>query len=131
MRLLEKSPSYRRDQASSVQEISEKIDQVTSNLAGLSHSEARLQHLNQVVEAAAALALELEKEQTQYKVERPNSRTFDARCMEDVLQDHRGEVLQERPIQGLIFPSVIKIQGQDKADQAEHSLIIYKAQVIV
>ncbi|MCJ1391586.1 hypothetical protein MMC18_004450 [Xylographa bjoerkii] len=128
MRLLEKSPSYRRDQASSVQEISEKIDQMTSNLAGLDSSEARLQHLNQVVEAAATLALELEKEQAQYKVERPNSRTFDARSMEDVLQDHRGEALQGEPIQGLVFPSVIKIQGQNQADQG---LVIFKAQVIV
>ncbi|MCJ1376935.1 Mucin-12 [Xylographa soralifera] len=128
IRLLEKSPSFRRDQASSVQEISEKIDQITSSLTGLDKSEARLQHLNQIIEAAATLALELETEQTQYKVERPNSRTFEARSMEDVLQDHKGEVLQGKPIRGLVFPGIIKIQGQNGADQG---LVIFKAQVIV
>ncbi|MCJ1404280.1 hypothetical protein MMC11_007505 [Xylographa trunciseda] len=128
MRLLEKSPSYRRDQASSVQEISEKIDQTTSNLAGLDNSEARLQHLNQVVEAAAALALDLEKEKMQYKVERPYGRTFDTGSMEDVAQDHIGANLQGKPIQGLVFPCVIKMQGQTQADQG---LVIFKAQVII
>ncbi|MCJ1431332.1 hypothetical protein MMC27_000683 [Xylographa pallens] len=126
--LLEQSPTFQQDQASSLQDISEKIDQLTSSLAGLDHSEARLQHLKQVVKAAATLALALEKEQTQYKVEKPNSRTFDARSMEDVLQDHKGEVLQGKPIHGLVFPGIIKNQGQLEAEQGH---VIFKAQVIV
>lgn len=128
MTLLEKTPGYRSDRASSVQEVSKKIDYMTSSLAGLEYSEARFQHLQQIVDAAAGLAMDLAKERAVVKVEWPNSTTFDATSMEDVLQDHKGDVLQGRLIQGMVFPAVIKTP---EGEGAGSGYLIAKAQVCV
>ncbi|MCJ1247788.1 hypothetical protein MMC30_005003 [Trapelia coarctata] len=128
MTLLEKTQGYRSDRASSVQEVSKKIEYMTSTLTGLDYSEARFQHLQQVVENAAGLAMDLAKERAVVKVEKPSATTFDATSMEDVLQDHKGEVLQGRPIQGVVFPAVIKAPEGEGAGGA---YLIAKAQVLV
>jgi len=128
MTLLEKTQGYRSDRASSVQEVSKKIDYMTSALTGLEYSEARFQHLQQIVETAAGLAMDTAKERALIKVEKPSSTTFDATSMEDVLQDHKGEVLQGRPIQGVVFPAVSKTpEGEGGAG----GYLIAKAQVLV
>ena len=130
--LLEKSSEYRSDRAAVVQEISKKIDFMTSNLAGLGPSDGRLSHLNQVVEMAAILAMDLAKQRALFKVimDRPGSTTFDATSMEDVLQDHKGEKLQGRPIQSVVFPAV-KRWGDDSGNGYDTEHTISKAQVLV
>ena len=101
---------------------------MTSNLAGLDYTEARQHHLSQVVEAAAGLAMEIAKHPSQIKVQKPSGTTFDALYMEDVLQDHQGEAVQGRPIQGVVFPSVVRIpDGQGGGS----GYILSKAQVLV
>ena len=101
---------------------------MTSNLAGLDYTEARQHHLNQVVEAAAGLAMEIAKHPSMIKVQKPSGSTFDALYMEDVLQDHQGEAMQGRPIQGIVFPGVVKVaDGQGGGN----GYVISKAQVLV
>jgi len=129
MTLLEKTQGYRSDRASSVQEVSKKIEYMTSAIAGLEYSEARFQHLQQIVEAAAGLAMDVAKERAVIKVEKPNSTTFDVTSMEDVLQDHKGEVLQGRPIQGIVFPAAIKRVEEEEGTGGGY--LIAKAQVLV
>lgn len=128
MTLLEKTQGYRSDRASSVQEVGKRIEYMTSAIAGLEYSEARFQHLQQIVEAAAALAMDIAKERAVVKVEKPKGTTFDATSMEDVLQDHKGEVLQGRPIQGIVFPAVIKTT---EGEGTGGGYLIAKAQVLV
>ena len=132
MTLLEQSPSYRSDRASAVHEISKKIDDMTSNLAGLGYSEARLNQLNQTVEAAAGLALDLAKQRALFKIIMgdPGVTEFDATTMEDVLQDHKAEILQGRPIQGIVFPAV-KRWGDHSGNGYERGHTVSKAQVLV
>ena len=128
--LLEKTKGYQADQSASVKEVSKRIEAVTARLAGLDHSEVRLQHLNQVVKAAAGLALDLIKEKTVFKVEKPASTTFDAASMEDVLQDSKGEALHGRSILAVIFP-VVSRRGDESGGSYDSNLIIFKAQVLV
>ena len=128
MTLLEKTQGYRSDRAAAVREVSKKIDYMSSGLTGLDYSEARFQHLQQIVETAAGLAMDIAKERAVIKVEKPSSTTFDATTMEDVLQDHKGEVLQGRPIQGVAFPAVIKVA---EAEGTGGGYLIAKAQVLV
>lgn len=126
--LLENSPGFQAEKDLSVQEISQRIDEMTSNLTRVRYSEARLHHLHQVVEAAAVLALDIDKQQTSYKIEKPRSSTFDAMAMEDVLQEHKAIVLQGKPIQGVVFPSITKDAGREPGGRSK---VIFKAQVII
>ncbi|KAL9116529.1 MAG: hypothetical protein Q9187_006945 [Circinaria calcarea] len=131
MTLLEKTSDYRKERKSSVEEISKKIDSMTSNLAGLGPSEARLKQLRQVVDSAANLALDLGKQRALFKIimERPGIKTFDASSMEDALQDNKGENLQGRPIQIVVFPAVVKWEDDLRAGH-DSGRTISKAQVL-
>jgi len=128
MTLLEKSPSFAADRAASVEEVSKKIDLMAANLAGLDYSESRLTHLRQVVNSAAALATDIAKERSLYIPQKPPGTAFDAATMEDVLQDHKGEELQDRPIEGIVFPMVIKVP-EGEAEGGVYTIL--KAQVLV
>ena len=132
MPLLEKSPEYLGDRASAVQEISKRIDSMTSNLAGLNPSDGRLSHLTQVVEMAASLAMDLAKQRPLFKLimDRPGITAFDATSMEDVLQERRGDNLQGRPIQSVVFPAV-KRWGDESGNGYDHEFTVSKAQVLV
>ena len=131
MPLLEKSSEYRSGRVAVIQEISKKIDLMTSNLAGLGPSDGRLSHLSQVVEMAATLAMDLAKQRALFKVimDRPGSTTFDATSMEDVLQEHKGEKLQGRPIQSVVFPGV-KRWGDNSGNGYDVEYTISKALVL-
>lgn len=132
MTLLEKTSDYQKERKSSVEEISKKIDSMTSNLAGLGPSDARLKQLRQVVDSAANLALDLGKQRAVFKIimERPGVTTFDASTMEDALQDNKGENLRGRPIQIVVFPAVVK-WGDDLRAGHDNGRTISKAQVLV
>ena len=132
MTLLEQSPTYRNDRASAVVEVSKRIDDMTSNLAGLGYSEARLRQLSQVVEAAASLAMDLAKQRVLFRLYMTiaGATEFDAATMEDVLQDHKAEGLQGRLIRGIVFPAVKK-WGDDSGNEFERAQTIFKAQVLV
>ena len=131
MTLLEKSPTYNADKASAVFEVGKKIDYMTSKLSGLEYSEARLGHLRRIVEAAANLATDLGKQTVLCRVilDKPGT-TFDAESMEDVLQDRSGDVLQGRPIQSVVFPSV-KRWGDESGKNYDKCITIMRAQVLV
>ena len=105
---------------------------MTSSLAGLGSSGARLNQLIQVIDAAAILALDLGKQRAVCKLimEKPGVSAFDASTMEDVLQDNKGENLQGRPIQVVVFPAVVK-WGEGTGTGSDRGHVISKAQVLV
>ena len=126
--LLEKTPHYRTNKARAVQEISKQADYMTRNLAGQGPSEVRMHHLNRVMEAAAVLAMDLAKQRSLFKVERPGS-SFSAASMEDILQSSTEDAPQGKSVQGVVFPKVVKVPDGDNG--AEKSVVISRAQVIL
>lgn len=128
--LVEKSPGYQAGKASAVHDVCKRIESTTCSLAGLKHSDTRFRQLHQIVEAAAGLTLDLFKSRSLFVVQKPSGTTFDAGTMEDVLQEHGGETLQGKPIQGVIFPGMNK-RSNDSGTDYNRAFTISKAQVLV
>ena len=132
MALLENSPRAQKERATAIQNIVDKIDRLTSRLAGLGYDEQRLNHLQASIESAAKLAIALAKQPAIYTLasERPGA-PFDPDTMDDTLQETAGQSLKGRKIQGTVFPAVKKRSFSEGSAAAGQSLCIRKAQVIV
>lgn len=121
--LLQLMPDFGREKTASVQEVTTRIESMTSDLAGgLGASNSQTKNLQMIVDTAADLLVELAKQQAAYVLgsDQVNS-IFESEIMEDVsqAQDGRG-----RAVQVVVFPSLKKVAGST-------GTVISKAQVVV
>ena len=129
IRLLEKTPGHHLDRTDAVEAISKKIDHMTSNLVRVKPSGARLTDLEQIVEAAAILAVDIGKQRGLFKFEQPSGYSFNANTMEEVSTSD-NDTLEGKMIRSVIFPTVTK-WGSESGLGYERSITIFKAQVLV
>ena len=129
MSLLEKSSAYRTERATSVQEISKRIDSRAADVAGLGYSEQRSGQMYKIVNSVAILVSDLMRQKASYDLVMEKG-TFDSVSMEDALQDHGEETLQGKPVQCVVFPAVKK--WEDGGERGTNrGRVISKAQVVV
>ena len=127
MTLLEKSPAYRTERASSVQEISRRISFLVADVAGVSYSEPRATQMQKIVESVATLVLELTRQKSSYDLGMERG-LFDPVSMEDALQDYGEEKLLGKHVQCVVFPAVKK--WEDGVARTSQARILSKAQVL-
>lgn len=121
--LLQSTPDFSREKASSVQEVTTRIESVISELAGgLGAPHSQTKNLLMIVDTAADLSVELDKQQATYVIrsDQVNSR-FESESMEDVSQVRDGS---GRAVQAVVFPSLKKVTGST-------GMVISKAQVVI
>ena len=130
--LLEKTTWSQRERTASVQEISKRIDDMTSSLAGLPGSEQRLRRLSQIVGSAAGLAIDIAKQRSLVRFAKPQGSLFDVETMEDVLQEDRGDVLRGKPVRMVVFPAVTR-HGDDTntGTNTRKGVTILKSQILL
>ncbi|KAG7006703.1 cytosolic fe-S cluster assembly factor NAR1 [Physcia stellaris] len=90
--LLQLMPNFGREKASSVQEVTTRIETMTSEFAGgLGASNSQTKNLQMIVDTAADLSVELAKQQATYVLgsDQVNS-IFESETMEDVSQAQGG-----------------------------------------
>ncbi|KAI9842643.1 MAG: hypothetical protein M1837_007010 [Sclerophora amabilis] len=107
------------------------IDMLTKPFADKEWDESRISGLEQIVDAASRLSIELARQGASYQVimEEADSR-FSSATMEDVFQEQKGDILEGRPVRAVVFPTVIRFAGEDGPDAGE-SVVILKGQVLV
>ena len=128
MALLDKSPAYRTERATSVQEISGRIDFMAADIAGLGASELRASQMHKIVNSVATLASDLAQQKSTYDLSMERG-VFDSVSMEDALQDYSEDRLQGKPVQCVVFPAVKK--WEDGIDRGStRGRVISKAQVL-
>ena len=127
MTLLEKSPAYRTERASSVQEISKRISFLVNDVAGVSYSELRATQMQKIVESVATLVSELTSQRSTYDLGMEKG-PFDPVSMEDALQDYGEEKLLGKHVQCVVFPAVKK--WEDGVARTSQARILSKAQVL-
>ena len=130
--LLAKTTWTQGERAASVQEISKRIDDMTSSLAGSPASESRLHRLTQIVDSAAGLAIDIAKQRSLVRFAKPRSGNFDAESMEDVLQENQGETIRAKPVQMVVFPAVTRYTDETSTNTNTRNVVtILKSQVLV
>ena len=130
MRLLEKTPGYHNDRIDAIEVIRKKIEHVTSNFVRAGPLETRLAELDQIVDAAASLAMDVAKQRGLFKFEPPPSHFFDSNTMEEVSPNANKDGLEGKTIRAVVFPAVTK-WGNEAGVGYERSTTILKAQVLV
>ena len=121
--LLQLMPDFGGEKASSVQKVTTRIESMISELAdGLGASNSQTKNLQMIVDTAADLSVELDKQQAMYVIgpAQINSR-FESETMEDVSQAQDGT---GRAVQAVVSPSLKKVTGST-------GTIISKAQVVI
>jgi hypothetical protein len=119
-------------QQEGIDHVTQHIDySVSALVSGSSENpERRLQHLRQIVQSAASLAIDLEQQRANFVFERPKSALFDSATMEDVLQEKKPEELRRHAVQSIVFPAVVRYGNNEGADY-ETRTVILKAAVLV
>ncbi|MCJ1311187.1 hypothetical protein MMC25_004858 [Agyrium rufum] len=145
MSLLERSPDYHSERTSSGQEVSRNIDYHASDAAGLEQANpARFRSLNQIVESAAALAMDLAKQRANFKfsMERGSGvAMFNAVSMRDVSGAGGlagGETARRKEDVGVngrvvrctVWPAMRKF-GDGKGSGYERESVVSKALVLL
>lgn len=119
------------DRADAVETISHKLARLLSSLTGSDCSTEQLTHLEQIVEAAAVLAMDVAKQRALYKVEMPTGLRFDRMYMEDVgTQEDSSVVSGKGTVRMVIFPFVTK-WGVEAGIGYESFVTISKTKVLV
>ena len=118
-------------QERAIETVTQRIDYSTSALVVASASEARLQHIRRIVQSAAGLSADLERQRATFVFERPQSSVFDANTMEDVLQERRSEDLRGHGVQSVVFPAVYRYGDNEGVEDYHKKLVISKAAVLV
>ena len=128
--LLSSSPSTTAH-SEAISSLVHRIDYSTSSLVNAPASDARLQHLWQIMSAAQQLGIDLAKQRSNFVFERPqNSSMFDPVVMEDVVQEKRAEELKGKKVQSVVFPAVFRFGNSEGQGYGERT-VISKAAVLV
>ena len=129
MKLLEKTSSYISDRADSIDEVTQQIDSMVSDLTGSATSQGRKSDLVRIVDTASKLALETAKQRALYKLQMPTG-AFDPQNMDALaVDDLNGDGFDGKAIRAAIFPSVTR-WGNEKGASYERGVTIFKAQVL-
>ena len=130
MRLLEKTSNYQSDRKEAVEDLSQMIDAACSELTKTRPKGERRASLEEMVDSAASLALDMAKQRAMFRIERPSNSVFDPEMMETWNND--TEAVTGAPIRAVIFPAVTKCSGESASGSAwSHSLVIVKAKVLL
>lgn len=129
MRLLETSARFRTDKAEAVADVSRRIDSVSRELMGWSHSDARYDQLENIVELAATIALEVAKLRPLLKLEWPRTASYDAKSME-LINETELDRFEGTQVKSLVFPAVYK-WGNEMGTGYERSSIIQRAKFLL
>jgi hypothetical protein len=106
------------------------IDNACSNLTHSQPSSQRLESLEQLVDTAANLALDMSKQRALFKMEQTQNFFFNDETMEPVGAIAHSQDFAGQPIQGVVFPYVGR-WGTEKGSGYEHCVTILKAQVLI
>ena len=130
MKLLEKTSNHDLDRAESIDEITQQIEYVISDLTGSITSRGRKADLVRIIEAAAKLAVDTTKQRALYKLQMPTG-ALDPQVMDAVSVDgSKATDLDGKSIRAAIFPSATR-WGNEKGIGYERDVIIFKTQVLV
>ena len=130
MRLLERTSNYQSDRKEAVEDLSQTIDAACSELTKTRPKGERRASLEEMVDSAASLAIDMAKQRAMFKIERPSNSVFDPEMME--AWDVDTEAVAGAPIRAVVFPAVTKCTGESVAGSVwSNSLVIVKAKVLL
>jgi hypothetical protein len=139
MRLLSRTSSFETDRATTIVDITKKIDYLLSSLTNRRRSKQRMAGLKDIVEWASNLALDLAKQRALVKLNRPSDSlgAFDPGTMLEVTgeEEREGEVTdlpqsRGKQVKLCVFPAVVR-QSDESGVGFDKEHLVSKAQVLL